>query len=100
MSYVPAIYPCPRGLKSAGQRPPGVWPFAPHRTDSGRFHRVLFPNLFPNEPACRPLSSQGILDLMASISFRRNNSARRTLYRPTNHPCMWDCGCEHSGITT
>jgi hypothetical protein len=38
-------------------------PFAPHRTDSGRFRRVLFPNLFKNEPACKPLSSEAILDV-------------------------------------
>ena len=51
MSYAPGPFQCLRSLKSAGQRPSGVWPVAPHRTDSGRFHCVLFPNLFPNELA-------------------------------------------------
>src|ERR1700730_16822873 len=63
MSYALGIFTCPPSLKSAGQRPSGVWPVAPHRTDSRRFHRVLFPNLFPNESACRPLSGQAILDV-------------------------------------
>jgi hypothetical protein len=43
MSYAPAIFPCPCGLKSAGQRPSGVWLVAPHRTDSGRFYRAQAP---------------------------------------------------------
>src|SRR5882757_582834 len=48
MSYAPGVFPCPPSLKSAGQRRSGIWLVAPHRTDSGWFHRVLFPNLFPN----------------------------------------------------
>src|SRR6516225_10421637 len=63
LSYAPGVFPCPQGLKSAGQPPSDIWPVPPHRTDPGRFHRVLFPNSFPNEPACGPLSSQVILDL-------------------------------------
>jgi hypothetical protein len=67
MSYAPGIFPCSPSIKRAGQRPSGVWSVAPNRTDSGRFHGVLFPNLFPNEPACQPLSSHVIQGPRASL---------------------------------
>jgi len=47
---------------------------APHRTDLRRFHGVLFPNPFPNEPACgrvRSRRSPGTTKRINSSSPRR-----------------------------